>query len=95
MKALEKKMDSEALGSSKYKSLQGQYEALGRKIGANLPDSMFIRTIKPCSCKSVGISINTEKGKCHFKCTNCGLSTTICENMADARDNWNNIVKSA
>jgi len=93
MKALAKKMDSEVVGSTRYNTLSVRYKVLAGKIGAVLPDPVFIRTIKPCSCKSVEISINTEKGRCYFKCTNCGIHTPKCANKEDARDYWNNLVK--
>ncbi len=93
MKDLEKQMVPLNHDGSQYRVLNRLYRDLSVKIGVVLPDSSFIRTIKPCSCKSVKISINTEKGKCQFKCVNCGICSDICANEKDARDNWNDLVK--
>ena len=93
MRSLEKRMDSLSEGTGAYKSISLRYIALAKEIGVALPDPEFIQTIKPCSCRCVEISINTEKGKCYFKCTNCGISTQKCDNREAARDLWNFMVK--
>ena len=94
MRFLEKKMGTVPTYSFQYKTLYKRYLALSAEIGVMMPSAEFIRTIEPCRCKSVEIGINTEKGECQFKCTNCGLSTIFCANKEGARNIWNKIVKS-